>query len=557
MTMQIYNAVFPLGDAGERYTIYRAIGAPEHDCMPGDLYIDAAANNQVWVRYDGVWTPASLPQPEKTVPEQKHPKHGNDWRLKGFNWVYRRQFYADNTRSRRSSRHSQVELSIEYMFGYHDPFDPTNARDSHTPSPPLPLSVPSSPLSYVSAENAEATPFHGNMPQLNHSPSIALTIPSTTALPLSAKQSGDLPATPPYSAVNEANAWLGEVRDLCFNGPASRAPGQLAKIDSVFRALMSKEVAIDRIRAVTGEMKSGCVLVGPATRDGPPPSVRGAVEDILSSPTLQFSDTTTNTVEADVSCRDFIAQQISLGMGETLPVGHRLLVVFDVPLTESGLGRCRWAYLPFKDDGLTSFCDATNCWTPAGSLTLPHIDDFACGQFMIHWKGKKLWLLWPGTAANLRLMEFTHLTSGDLSTTLMLIDQLEGLQLLYLTEEEFGEYTFYLRIATIHCCISVTESCHAGRPVRSIISTFIPDLDIAYGSAMDWMEKRLLGSSGCDEARKREIVELMVGSINHWLNLYDGLKPSPRKNKLKAILDRTCVQLDRVGRALGLDLDVL
>ncbi|KAJ3524562.1 hypothetical protein NMY22_g10946 [Coprinellus aureogranulatus] len=514
--MQTYQAAFYVRDREERYTVYRSRGAPEHDCRPGDLYIDAAANNQ----------------PGRKVPAQSHPTLGSDWRLNGFDWMYRRKFYPDYTRSRRS----EVELTVEYMFGYHDPpvHGPVNLP--RTPSPQQQLSLPSSPFSYVSADDANA-----NMVgvEATHTPAVNLTALNPDPLLAPAHQPVRLssptpvgPITntrrPSYAAANLANAWLSEVRDLCFQGPVSRVPGQLAKIDSIFRALMS----------------------------GPPPSVRDAVEDLLSSSTLQFSDTTTNTVETDVSCRDFIAQQISLGMGETLPIGHRLLVVFDILLTENGLGRCRWACLPFEDDGQTAFCDATNCWTPAGTLTLPHIDDFACGQFMIHWKGKKLWLLWPGTAANLRLMEFTHLTSGDLSTTLMLIDRLEGLQLLYLTEEEFGEYAFYLRIATIHCCISITESCHAGRPIRSIVSTFVADLDIAYGCAMEWMANRLLGSSGCDERKKKELVWDMVGSINHWLNLHDGLNSSPLKKELKVILDRTCTQLNSVGQALGLTLDL-
>lgn len=117
---------------------------------------------------------------------------------------------------------------------------------------------------------------------------------------------------------------------------------------------------------------------------------------------------------------------------------------------------------------------------------------------MVHRLGKKLWLLWPPTVENLRLIEITWSGNSTVDDTLRLLDDLEGLQVLYMTEEEFGEFVFFLRPGTIHSCISVTESCHAGRPVWSL--QFIPEVEVCYASAMEWIDEHVVPSALiCDE----------------------------------------------------------
>jgi len=97
--------------------------------------------------------------------------------------------------------------------------------------------------------------------------------------------------------------------------------------------------------------------------------------------------------------------------------------------------------------------------TPAGAITHPHIDYQGASQLMYHISGRKLWLTWPATTRNIKILLDRELRHGNPMETAEAIEVLEGLEL-YLLDET--QEAFYLPGGTIHAVISLTTCCHAG-----------------------------------------------------------------------------------------------
>ncbi|KAJ3527041.1 hypothetical protein NMY22_g9929 [Coprinellus aureogranulatus] len=537
------------------YKTTKAEGPPIESGEPGDLYQDTKTR-KIWVfSPKGSWTPRILGSSGR-APLQQHPIHRH-FRLysDGLQWVNRRAWYPGSKRPNPLPPPAEDDDEVQLV-----PAEDILAGSSSVAGNPVPHSPTHSapPTSRTSpALLSDASSLLVTTPQSTVTTSTPIPLPAALVLePVSVPVSVHQGHVEPVTAANPGNAWLADVRMHCLKGPVSLVPGQVTKIDAIFRALLAKDNVIPRIGKDIGPTNSGLVMVGRAERSGPSPTTRDAVVDLRSAKSIAFSDSTTNFIESDVTADDFIAQQLDFGNAVELPVGHRLITTFDIPFTDGGLGKCRYLYVPFKEGCRSTILGPmANSWTPAGAVTYPHYDDFACGMYMIHWRGEKVWLLWPGTEVNLRHMEFIHTMPGDLATTLMLIKKLEGLQIMHLTEEEFREYAFYLRITTIHCCISVTESCHAGRPVRTVDFSFLPDLEVAYRSASDWMTNRLLTRASVDEDKKRELVLALVESINHWVDLHEQLPAGAQKKNLARILDKTRAQLRKNAQSLGIMRD--
>ena len=88
-----------------------------------------------------------------------------------------------------------------------------------------------------------------------------------------------------------------------------------------------------------------------------------------------------------------------------------------------------------------------------------HSDGIGCAQYMIHIQGKKLWLFWPPSPANLEFYAAHHTQVGSDSLTLSLIHKLEGLQLHYFDNTPTA---FVVPPNYLHAVISFTMSAHAG-----------------------------------------------------------------------------------------------
>jgi hypothetical protein len=282
--------------------------------------------------------------------------------------------------------------------------------------------------------------------------------------------------------------------------------------------------------------------------------------DLLVSKDVQFSNSVTNLVESGIEVVDFITQLRLISRGVTVARGDAVYAAFDIPMSEGGLLQCKWTYAPFKEGPSTVFAGQSNCWTPPGAVTFPHTDDFACGMYIIHLDGRKCWIVAPGTPKNLALVEFTRTGDADMTSTLDVILGLEDMHVLYLTDDEYQEHAFYLRPGTIHCCISITESCHAGRPVRSVDFGFLDDVEVAYKSAIDWLLLRLIPlevASEEAELRKVTCVKSVAESLLHWASIWVSLHDGQAKRRLRSILVATQTGLEKAAGILGISLEEL
>jgi hypothetical protein len=157
-------------------------------------------------------------------------------------------------------------------------------------------------------------------------------------------------------------------------------------------------------------------------------------------------------------------------------------------------------------------------------------------MYMIYWRGIKLWLLWPPTCVNLRLMEHSMLTEPSIDTTLNLIAELEGLELMLLTDDEFFEFAFCLYPNTIHCCLMFAGSCHMGMPVRDV--KFLSQIQAVFGWAEEWFRKRLIPTSKICSSEKGQVVEKLQDAIEHWKQVSEQSLPRGQKKVLRSSLAR-------------------
>lgn len=362
-----------------------------------------------------------------------------------------------------------------------------------------------------------------------------------------------------FTVRNAANLGLLDVYQDAKAGQAVAIASQYPRIISILKALAAKKDPIPWITKESGPNNSGLVTVGAAPRRGVMPSPDLFLADLFKAENLAVSDSFTNTVDHSVKNYEFLAQIMHIRGGGTVEDGDPVLVAFDIPMTTEGLLKCGFTYEPFEEGRGTVFSPETNCWTPPGAVTFPHIDGFACGMYMVHLAGKKLWLVAPGTANNLRLMEASRTRPGTMEHTLKLIDHLEELHLFYPTKD-YKEFAWYLRPGTIHCCLSITECCHSGRPIRTVKWGFLDDIALAYDNAIDWLNNRLVPK----EASSAELLEkklVCVKSISedlfHWGPVLSGLARGGDKDRLTSIISNAHAGVLQAAKMVGIPANQL
>jgi hypothetical protein len=199
------------------------------------------------------------------------------------------------------------------------------------------------------------------------------------------------------------------------------------------------------------------------------------------------------------------------------------------------------------DSGLISpvpngFPDLTSVLTSPGYLTEPHVDYCGVKQFILHGGGKKLWLVWPPTSANLKAA-FRYICSRSKSRDLTVakaLEELTGLEIRYCTKP--GEY-LSLEPFAIHAVICVTSSAHKNK------------LYVDYGSFDKWVEGFSLyvetlvsvhRAHGNDKPEREKVIGELMNSrkaFKHWEALL-------AKNNKHSSAGNTKVQLCKVKNAL-------
>lgn len=86
------------------------------------------------------------------------------------------------------------------------------------------------------------------------------------------------------------------------------------------------------------------------------------------------------------------------------PHQKSLYGALNIPSSSSGIGRCDLRPSPYNTDAISHVED--DSWLSvltAPSSTHPHIDYYGALQYVVHFFGKKLWLLWPPSTHNLEV----------------------------------------------------------------------------------------------------------------------------------------------------------
>ncbi|KAJ2912351.1 hypothetical protein MD484_g8054, partial [Candolleomyces efflorescens] len=562
---------FTLNGAKFKYCVTKGDGEPSGGGMVGDLHFDLASGT-VWVREDIGWMVGDLSMRPNGLPSQQHPTAGFERRLSvvAEGWMSRNYWYTGGG----------VEVRLAWLASQAAlaPAVPTNGTDV-----PVPQSTPTQSFIYPQSSHPTSTdnpidqmpprlpdntlgmgdlpppvgpvqdllssydPLLASSSMLLNPPdgrdmteatssfaqaSCASTVPiGYTHLPSAFPSSTDGPHLP--EAVHPANSWVSSLIREWDSGPPSLVELQQKRGRAILETLLSMETPIERLNAQSTSTPC-CEIFRVGTRMGPRPSQLLAMIDLLSAPDISFSDSFNNTVERSVMAAEFWNAQSLLLSGKPFNRGGRLLAAFDIPATESGLLSCQYVP-PFEDGKGCSLSHLTNTWTLAGAITHPHSDGIACAMIIVHWRGRKLWLLWPATLLNLRIMQPTLTTTAHLDTTIDIIRHLEGLQVLFLTEEDFFEFTFSLRPNTIHCCLSFTESCHVGMPVRSI--RYLDDFELVMGWAHDFLATTLIPDTIICNEEKAQVVDKYEDAVREWEYIHKQPMDRVSKSRIGKVLE--------------------
>ncbi|RXW11655.1 hypothetical protein EST38_g14200 [Candolleomyces aberdarensis] len=315
-----------------------------------------------------------------------------------------------------------------------------------------------------------------------------------------------------------ASKLLMHLAHLWINGPPSLSSVQREKGEKILQAL-GKKAAHSNVPWLTWKntQSSTCVVLGSAklVREGEEPSTLLLLRDFQgASAPIMFGDSLTGRFFEDVEWPDFLDQRDRLGKGRRLKNSESIFSAIDIPSTDKGFARCRYSLALFEGKKDCTVAPLSTAWTLPGYITLPHMDDPITGLYTIHWKGGKLWVLWPATQENMKKMEDIRLHMPNLDATLSLIETLEGLEFMFLTQDEYMEFSFYLLPNTIHACLSFTECCHSGSYVRSF--EFISQVQSIIDWELEWINMTMDPILFADCDLKERIVQDFVNAMWDW-----------------------------------------
>ncbi|KAJ2923659.1 hypothetical protein H1R20_g13434, partial [Candolleomyces eurysporus] len=281
-----------------------------------------------------------------------------------------------------------------------------------------------------------------------------------------------------------ANELLLHLTHRWVNGPSSLSSVQREKGEKILQAL-GRKAAHSNVPWLMWQntRSSTCVALGSAklVRKGEEPCTLLLLHDFKgASVPIRFGDSLSGCFFDGVEWPDFLEQRDQLRAGHNLKNSEPIFSAIDIPSTKKGFRLCRYSLKPFEDEKECTVAPLSSAWTLPGYITLPHMDEPVTGLYTIHWKGDKLWILCPATQENMKKMEDMRLSMPNLDATLSLVETLEGLKIMFLTQDEYMEFSFYLLPNVIHTCLSFTECCHSGSYIHSF--KFISQVQ----SIVDW-----------------------------------------------------------------------
>ncbi|KAE9393104.1 hypothetical protein BT96DRAFT_944135 [Gymnopus androsaceus JB14] len=174
----------------------------------------------------------------------------------------------------------------------------------------------------------------------------------------------------------------------------------------------------------------------------------------------------------------------------------------------------------------------TTAWTLLGNLTEPHTDGFGYWIRVVHWKGTKLWVLWPPTLHNLQHIKCDIAFKEENDTRIeYYIKNLEGMEIYLVQTNDDDPVAFELPPSTIRACVSIDTCSHSslsvwrkeGLEAAKVCNQFMmncwKDWCSARGKFADMMiigneEHNALNSIEMDEEERWN--ELSIGEFGEW-----------------------------------------
>ena len=244
--------------------------------------------------------------------------------------------------------------------------------------------------------------------------------------------------------------------------------------------------------------------------------------------------------DPDVEYPEFFINMLHATEGRAWDDSRRLFGALHIRATKDGIGSCHLGSYPFSSEQKSLVDDAgwVSTWTPPAAISHTHMDYYGSLQYIIHFYGKKLWILWPPTPHNLRWFSLLHKKRADANLTLDCIRNLEGLQLNFL---DSTETRFVVQPNTLHACLSFSSSAHTAVQVWSY-----SHFDESY-AIMEWGLQWLRGlytSRGQSRAEMIEEADTLKDEMEKWCSLAKRNPNDPSTSRLQKEIK---VLMDRLG----------
>jgi hypothetical protein len=319
---------------------------------------------------------------------------------------------------------------------------------------------------------------------------------------------------PPLSPENE---WIRGLREK-WDAPSISV---MPKLHEVGVRIIEKLIRITSLppKPIDDSM---VLLLGRPKRSPVAPSIRLVLTDLLQGENPNVTEFISGSGEMGIGPLDVLASMMNpstycdMGSAE-----KRLYGALDIPMTETGMKVCRYVVERFED-GKDNYIPKkvwTTTFTPPGAITQTHMDFYGRHQYMVHLFGHKLWLLWPPTPKNLAIIWSNHTQFAEPDLTERCIDEMEGLQVFYTTEEQI----FVIKPNVLHACVSVSISGHS--------ATWFWRLEMYRESlrmiewGLDWLMAKL--SSDAPTGDYKGGLEVIEDELKAWKELLKRNKEMP------------------------------
>jgi hypothetical protein len=267
------------------------------------------------------------------------------------------------------------------------------------------------------------------------------------------------------------NTWITEVYKLWTSTPNSILPTQDTGKRILSELLERPYKCVNPVQSCVYSGREIHIVGKPRFHSGIPPSIDHVIRDLIESDNVgtgfNVTDYTTRLPQPGIRADKFLASLMQVQTATSWIPNMRLYGAIDIDVSPRGIGLCGMKPHPYDETPGYSFNPKikwthpswSTVFTPAGCITQTHMDGIGSSQYIIHFSGKKLWLFWPPTEANLNFYSPFHLQLSPEDLTLHSIRNMEGLEVYYLedTVEAFVVPPNYL-----HAVIAITTSAHSG-----------------------------------------------------------------------------------------------